>query len=209
MTPCTRAQKLALALILLARANHHGIRRKPLRKERIPSKHRDREAAMRRIASLDERGFKARYRMTKIRHSQLLEELRPDLEKNEQKAKNSAGSPVYPYLQLCICLRMVAGGSYLDIADSHAVHESTVRVVTIRVMDSINKRINNVVFPFSDVSKLEEHAKTFFRRCEELPGTVAAGDGVALGIECPEEHEVGGDVRSGRNAHESLALTVA
>lgn len=152
---------------------------------------------MLRIASLDDRGFKSRYRMTKARHSQLLEELRPDLERNEQKARNSAGSPVYPYLQLCIGLRMVAGGSYLDIADAHAVHESTVRVVTIRVMDSINKRIQIVVFPFSDVSKLEEHAKTFFRRCEELPGTVAAGDGVALGIECPEGHEVGNDVRSG------------
>jgi hypothetical protein len=196
MTPCTRAKKLAMALILLAGANHHCIR-KPLRKKRSPTKHRDRDGAMRRIAALDDRGFKARYRMTKARHSQLLEELRPDLEKNEQKARNSAGSPVYPYLQLCICLRMVAGGSYLDISDSHAVHESTVRVVFIRVMNAINKRIQIVVFPFSDVSKLEEHAKTFFRRCEELPGTVAAGDGVALGIECPEEHEVGGDVRSG------------
>ena len=150
---------------------------------------------MRNIAALEDSRFKKRYRMTKTRHAQLLIEIREDLERDEQKARNSAGSPVYAYLQLCIGLRMMAGGSYLDIADAHAVHESSVRVITIRVIDSINLRIKIVSFPFSDVDKLKEHARTFFQRCEELPGTVSAGDGIALGIECPEGWEVGEDVR--------------
>jgi hypothetical protein len=183
------------ALIIIAAAHHCTGIGKPQRKQRKASEHRDRDAAMRNIAALEDSRFKKRYRMTKARHCQLLEELRPDLEKNEQKARNSAGSPVYPYLQLCIGLRMVAGGSYLDIADAHAVHESSVRPITVGVIDSINLRIKIVSFPFSDTDKLREHAKTFFDRCEELPGTVSAGDGVALGIECPEGHEVGGDTR--------------
>ncbi len=151
---------------------------------------------MRTIAAFDDVRFKKRYRMTKARHAQLLFELRDDLERDEKKAENSAGSPVYPYLQLCICLRMLGGGSYLDIADAHAVHETTVTPITWRVIDSINSRIQIVVFPFSDSSKLAEHAKTFFARCEELPGTVAAGDGIALNVKCPEASQVGGDIKS-------------
>ena len=200
MPPQTRSQrsqqqKRGLALVLIAAAHHSCGIGKPQRNPRKANVRRDRDAAMRNIAALEDSRFKKRYRMTKARHAQLLYEIRDDLEKNEQKARNSAGSPVYLYLQLCVGLRMMAGGSYLDIADVHAVHESSVRVITIRVMDSINLRIKIVSFPFSDVEKLSEHAKTFFNRCEELPGTVSAGDGVALGIECPEGHEVGGDTR--------------
>ena len=196
MLPLTRQKKGCLAAILIGAAAHRFGIVKPQRKERKPSEHRDRLRAMNDIAALDDRRFKKRYRMGKARHAQLLFEIRSDLERDEQKAVNSAGSPVFPYLQLCIGLRMVSGGSYLDIADAHKVHESTVNPITWRVIDAINLRIKIVHFPFSNVRKLEEHAKTFFARCEELPGTVAAGDGVAFGIECPEDHEVGGDRKS-------------
>ena len=116
MPPLTRQKKGCLAAILIGAAAHHSGIAKPQRKERKPSEHRDRVQAMKDIAALDDKRFKKRYRMCKARHAQLLFEIRPDLERDERKAENSAGSPVFPYLQLCIGLRMVSGGSYLDIA---------------------------------------------------------------------------------------------
>ena len=83
----------------------------------------------------------------------------------------------------------------------------------IQVINAINKNISNVVFPFSDHTKLREHAATFFGVAQllfcsrapqliahagvtsELPGTVAAGDGVAINIEAPTLQEVEGDLR--------------
>lgn len=69
--------------------------------------------------------------------------------------------------------------------------------MVLQVIDAINKRLNNIRFPFSNHAKLNEHAKTFYDGVStELPGTVAAGDGVAINIEAPTIEEVDGDVRS-------------
>jgi hypothetical protein len=46
------------------------------------------------------------------------------------------------------------------------------------------------------MEKLREHAMTFHAVTSELPGTVAAGDGICLNIQAPTIAEVGGDVRS-------------
>ena len=54
----------------------------------------------------------------------------------------------------------------------------------------------NVVFPFSCLEKLREHAMTFHAVTTELPGTVAAGDGICLNIEAPTLKEVQGDLKS-------------
>jgi len=56
--------------------------------------------------------------------------------------------------------------------------------------------LNNITFPFSSHEKLSEHAKTFYGVSTELPGTVSAGDGIAINIEAPTIDEVDGDVRS-------------
>jgi hypothetical protein len=51
----------------------------------------------------------------------LLATIRHDLDKNEEMARRSSKEPVFPYLQLCIALRYLSGGSYLDIADVYKV----------------------------------------------------------------------------------------
>jgi hypothetical protein len=189
-------------LVMMCAAGHRYSRTRKLagdvgvKKKKLPNKHRDREGALRDISELSDLSFKRRFRMSRSRFAALLFEIRHDLERNVQKAKNSSKYPVYPYLQLCIGLRYLAGGSYLDIADAYKVHESTVRPVVWRVIHAINKNVHNVSFPYKNVEKLEEHAKTFFDVSNELLGTVAAGDGVALNIQCPVATEVGDDVRS-------------
>ncbi len=69
-------------------------------------------------------------------------------------------------------------------------------LIPLAVINAINRNVHNVVFPFSSLEKLREHAKTFFAVTTELPGTVAAGDGICLNIQAPKVEEVGGDVRS-------------
>ena len=64
------------------------------------------------------------------------------------------------------------------------------------VIHAINRNVPNVVFPFSCLEKLREHAMTFKAVTTQLPGTVAAGDGICLNIEAPTLKEVGGDLRS-------------
>ncbi len=90
-------------------------------RERAPNKHRDRKGALNDVAELTDAEFKKRFRMNRNAFAGLLATIRHDLERNEKMAIRSSKEPVFPYLQLCICLRYLAGGSYLDIADVYKV----------------------------------------------------------------------------------------
>lgn len=188
----TRKQKRALLAIAIGAA----VIEENTPREREPNKHRNRRQALKNIDLLTERQFKRRFRMSKDRFSVLLDAIREDIRVDEHMAEISSGDPVFEYLQLAICIRYLAGGSYLDIADAHAVHETTVMPIVWKVIEAINKRVQNISFPFSNLEKLHEHAKTFFSVSTELPGTVAAGDGIALNIQAPTIDAVHGDVRS-------------
>ena len=112
----TRRQKFVLLCVIGAVAINQGVPR-----ERAPNVHRDRAGAMRDISLLTDRQFKQRFRMSRNTFSGLLANIRHALEVNEVMATRSSGEPVYPYLQQCIALRYLAGGSYLDIADVYKV----------------------------------------------------------------------------------------
>ena len=111
----TRRQKFFLMLMMGAAQLEAETR------ERGPNVHRDRAGAMLDIIRLTDKQFYARFRMSRMRYSVLLDIIRHDLERNEKMAIRSSGEPVYPFLQLAIGLRYLAGGSYLDIADVYKV----------------------------------------------------------------------------------------
>jgi hypothetical protein len=90
-------------------------------RQRDANKHRDRVGAMKEVAELTDAQFKQRFRMTRNAFAGLLQTIRHDLERNERMAIRSSKEPIFPYLQLCICLRYLAGGSYLDISDVYKV----------------------------------------------------------------------------------------
>jgi hypothetical protein len=73
------------------------------------------------LGQLTDRQFKRRFRMSSMSFEALLATIRHDLERDEDMACRSSGEPVYPYLQLAIALRYLAGGSYLDISDVYKV----------------------------------------------------------------------------------------
>ena len=90
-------------------------------RDRGPNVHRDRFGAMLDMIHLTDRQFHARFRMSRMRYGALLDTIRHELERDEKEAIRSSGDPVFPYLQLAIGLRYLAGGSYLDIADAYKV----------------------------------------------------------------------------------------
>jgi hypothetical protein len=112
----TRRQKFVMMVALCAAVVEENVPR-----ERLPNKHRDRVGAMRDISELTDPQFKQRFRMTRNAFAGLLATIRHDLERNEGMARRSSKEPVFPYLQLCIGLRYLAGGSYLDISDVYKV----------------------------------------------------------------------------------------
>ena len=112
----TRRQKFVMLVAICAAVVEANVPR-----ERLPNKHRNRVGAMKDIAELTDPQFKQRFRMTRSAFAGLLATIRHDLEKNEGMALRSSKEPVFPYLQLCIALRYLAGGSYLDISDVYKV----------------------------------------------------------------------------------------
>lgn len=132
------------------------------------------------------------------------------LEPSEKGAKNAAnntkgpggearlGVAICPLLKLAITLRMLAGGSYLDIAFGYEVGSTSVYYSFWQVLKAINTEYDNIQFPFDDEARLRDLEKTFTdisgKKRDEFvfPGTVAAGDGVVFRMLKPVWEDVDG-----------------
>jgi hypothetical protein len=174
---------------------------------RIGNVLRDRAAAIQRYSSYTPKDFKRRFRMKRYQFEFLIDLIRHEIEPNEAgklQAIRSSGSYVTAELRLCAAMRILAGGSYLDAADLFAIAassiwDSTVWPVVLAICKSTDPALDNIRFPFDDESLLREHEATFKKTAGPHwsgPGTVAAGDGCAVGIEQPTSAQVGGDVHS-------------
>eukprot|EP00808_Paulinella_micropora_P010175 g38703.t1 len=153
-----------------------------------------------RVASLSDRRFKRRYRVTKEQFDTLLSRLRPELEVACAKAHCYAS--VAPELQLSMNLRFLAGGSYLDIADLHGVGENE-----------------------SEFESLAAGWQSLSSVPHIFDGCLLAIDGIIFKIPCPQPHEVPNpinisaagpdlrfrwaDVRCAGSTHDQLAYTVS
>jgi hypothetical protein len=143
--------------------------------------------------------------MSRERFENIVEMIRPKVEPTTPiaiaRAVASSGSIIKAELRLGSTLRILSGGSYLDAADLHAIHdksimESTVWPVCRAIVSSVNPELDNIHFPFDDEMALRRHEATFKKQAGRLfPGTVAAGDGCGLCIEQPSDKEVGGNVK--------------
>ena len=174
---------------------------------RIGNTTRDRMTAMMRFLSYTDKDFKRRFRMKRYQFEFLCDIIRQKIEPNEAgklQAIRSSGSYVTCELRTCAAMRILAGGSYLDAADLFAIAassiwDSTVWPVVLAICTCTDPSLDNISFPFNDEAKLRHHEATFKKTAGPHwsgPGTVAAGDGCAIGIEQPTSAEVGGDVHS-------------
>jgi hypothetical protein len=168
---------------------------------------RDRHAAMERLESYSAKEFRRRFRMHRWQFEYICDLIRADVEADtagKLQAIRSSGSYICAELRLAATLRILAGGSYLDAGDLYAISpssiwSSTVWPVVKAICSCSDEALDNIHFPFDDEDKLREHEATFKKTSGQFwsgPGTVAAGDGCAVGIEQPGSAQVGGDVNS-------------
>ena len=108
---------------------------------------------------------------------------------------------VPPIIKLCLGLRILAGGSYLDlnfayqITHNHIHHYAWEAIVAID--SSMDSFIDNISFPLDDPVKLDKLAAGFSRLGGGImEGTVAAGDGIIFKMVMPTNEEVDYDVKS-------------
>lgn len=194
---CSKKRKVLLACTAIAVAANmpevHSF-------SRISSTLRDREAVVQKMDSLPDRSFKMHYRLSRPCFESLLQQVAPLLEPNDEgrrMAAISAGSFVPAKIMLAVTLRLLSGGSYLDIAFGYNVAETFVFKIFNKVILAMDKVLNNVEFPYeseTDLMKLESG----FRRVSKgyFPGTVLAGDGIVIRMIKPTDEEVDGNVRS-------------
>lgn len=172
---------------------------------RAANKHRNRQEALARLQDYSDSEFRRRYRMSRERFNRIAEIIRPQVEPMTAvaiaRAIASSGSVVKAELRLGGALRVLSGGSYLDAADLHAVHDKSFNQTTLwpvcrAIASSKHPDLDNIHFPFDDEMQLRRHEATFKKQAGHLfPGTVAAGDGCGLCIEQPSDEEVGGNVK--------------
>lgn len=165
-------------------------------RERAVPMVRDRTGIPDKIMALSENLFKRMYRLDKNSFLSLLELIRPEIEadRNDPKVREDS---VDPLIKLAIALRMLAGGSYLDIAFCYNVHPDTVYKHFGQVLNAIDEKLQNIVFPYNDEEKMREVEGTFLKYCKgAFPGTVAAGDGIVFRMMKPRRSDVGDNARA-------------
>ena len=90
----------------------------------------------------------------------------------------SSGSCVHAIIKLAATLRLLAGGSYLDIAFGYEILESHVFTYFYQCLEAIDTALDNIHFPLDDEEKLRELDQGFLNISKGIfPGAVAAGDG--------------------------------
>ena len=133
---------------------------------------------------LGEERFTRAYRMRRETFNNLLLSLERHLVQTakRQSASCNVGAPrrISSTCKVSMCLRFLAGGSYLDIGPTHFVHSSTFYQCVDEVLQAIDKAFS-ITFPQNDEAVLKEIAAGFSRKGQSpLEGCVGAVDGVAV-----------------------------
>jgi hypothetical protein len=158
---------------------------------------RRREDILLKIAAMNDDFFRRFFRMDRETFEELLSLVEDKLKKDEGKAKNSSGMSVQPCVKLCLAIRYLSGGSYLDLAFSFDVAYKSVMTYVWEVFEVIDEALNNINFPMDDEEKLKDLEAGFSKLSKGcFKGTVAAGDGVVFRMHRPAKEAVDGDVAS-------------
>jgi hypothetical protein len=138
------------------------------------------------------------YRLSPTSFDKVLQIIEPDLKPAGPGGKHI----VPPIIKLCLGLRFLAGGSYLDLSFGYEVPANVVHHYAWQALHAIDNSTN----PFLDNIKSPIHAsddeltelEEGFASLSEfkLRGTIAAGDGIVFRMVMPTNEEVDDDVTS-------------
>ena len=162
--------KIAVVSGVAAVVANLGLLKKP-RDIRAPNQVRDRLSVKAKILSMNPRHFKRQYRLERETFMTLLSDITPLLEKSDEGTMmgvRSSGSIIDPLLMLAITLRMLAGGSYLDIAFGYHVAESSVYGNFHKNCMAIYMQLDNIHFPYSNEEKLRLLEQNFLKYCPNV-----------------------------------------
>ena len=121
--------------------------------------------------------------MSKESFRLLADKLRVQLQ-IKPRAPKKTGGMISVELRLSLTLRMLAGGSYLDIIDVHGISESSFWAIFHQVVHLLSgtKVLDNILFPYTDPAKLADIATGFAAKSPpgHMWGCVGALDGIAI-----------------------------
>jgi hypothetical protein len=142
--------------------------------------------------------FTRMYRLLHTSFDKVLHIIEPDLKPTGRRGKHI----IPPIIKLCLGLKFLTGGSYLDLSFGYEVPPSVVHYYAWQALHAID----NSTDPFLDNIKSPVHASDDkLMELEEgfaslskfkLRGTVAAGDGLVFHMVMPTNEEVDDDVTS-------------
>eukprot|EP00873_Tetraselmis_striata_P038406 jgi/Tetstr1/458670/TSEL_045060.t1 len=141
--------------------------------------------------NLTERGFRRRFKITKMTFADLVEKLGPSLTSNSFFAILSSGSATSVELNLAATLRWLAGSNFLDIEDLYLMDNSTFyKCVLLQMIYALDK-IFTVDF---DISSFEPHMETLSQNIHlhskrVVSCCIAAIDGMAVKIGRPSRRD--------------------
>jgi hypothetical protein len=128
----------------------------------------------------------------------LLSIIEPSLEPGRKTGKKI----VLPIIKLCLGLRMLAGGSFLDLSFGYNVTHNCIHLYAWQALTTMDQSTD----PFLDniksliqcnAAELEEMEQGFAKLSQyNLSGTIVAGDGIVLKMIMPTNEEVDVDVTS-------------
>ena len=147
-------------------------------------------------AVVTEEEFRGAFRMFRSTFARLVSVLRPHIGRKLPDTnivgREAAGYAIVGLRErIAICLRLLAGASYHDIAMIFRVSHSTIYEVFHRFLDVVaSNSIQElqIKFPFDDDAKLEQLAEGFMKSTSNHPalyGCVGALDGYAVRIRRP------------------------
>ena len=106
------------------------------------------------LKTTDPRFFTRMFRLTPHSFDKLLSIISESLTPISPGGKNI----ISPMIQLCIALRILAGGSYLDLSLLYDIPKNTVHQYAFRVVNIIDRCkdpwVDNIHFPIDDYNKL-------------------------------------------------------
>ena len=145
------------------------------------------------VLRLTEAEFKLRYRLDFDSFMELLSLLRKDLEPKSEKMARLAkgGELIVPEVRLAVALRFLAGGSPLDLKLIYKIEKMEVYRCVWRVVDAVNRRLDNITFPLDDVEKLKV-LEAEFRAASRggiWEGQVGAVDGICFKMRAQSANE--------------------
>lgn len=133
--------------------------------------------------------FRRAFRMDQRMFEVLVDIVRDDITKDEEMGKRSGRTTLPPDIKVAVFLRMMAGGSYLDMPTSYRIGTSSAHAIFNSVLEAVNRRIQLPGLPKSRAALkiMSDEFKTSRVPHSPLSGCVGALDGIAIKIKKPAD----------------------